>query len=153
MHEVKTLISWEKITKIFQNIICWIFYPACLASSIWFPFSTYSSSPSSTFPSSSSIHALFVASSLCAERKKAKINRMNLYQSLGKFSRWKTDDIVLIFPRKQDLTFHANCLHWRQFAWNVKSCFQEKIHRIFQCRLLNILPRVLSVNLVRSTSI
>ena len=29
----------------------------------------------------------------------------------------------LIFPRKQDLTFHANCLHWRQFAWNAKSCF------------------------------
>ena len=29
----------------------------------------------------------------------------------------------LIFPRKQDLTFHANCLYWRQFAWNIKSCF------------------------------
>ena len=26
-----------------------------------------------------------------------------------------------IFHRQQDLTFHANCLHWRQFAWNVKS--------------------------------
>ena len=29
---------------------------------------------------------------------------------------------IFIFPRKQDLTFHANCLKWRQFAWNVKSC-------------------------------
>ena len=26
------------------------------------------------------------------------------------------DYIFVIFPRKQDLTFHANCLHWRQFA-------------------------------------
>ena len=26
-----------------------------------------------------------------------------------------------IFHRQQDLTFHANCLHWRQFAWNLKS--------------------------------
>ena len=29
------------------------------------------------------------------------------------------DDKFMIFscfPRKQDLTFHANCLHWRQFA-------------------------------------
>ena len=25
-------------------------------------------------------------------------------------------NVFLIFPRKQDLTFHANCLHWRQFA-------------------------------------
>ena len=32
----------------------------------------------------------------------------------------------LIFPRKQDLTFYANCLHWRQFAWNVKSSFLGK---------------------------
>ena len=23
---------------------------------------------------------------------------------------------ILNFPGKQDLTFHANCLHWRQFA-------------------------------------
>ena len=39
------------------------------------------------------------------------------------------------FPRKQDLTFHENCLHWRQFAWNVKSCFLEKIrtsNRVFR---------------------
>ena len=37
--------------------------------------------------------------------------------------------ISLIFPRKQDMTFHANCLHWRQFAWNVKSCFLGKIRK------------------------
>ena len=30
---------------------------------------------------------------------------------------WQFDDIFLIFPRKQNLTFHANCLHWRQFQY------------------------------------
>ena len=35
--------------------------------------------------------------------------------TLGKiFSRRHT--IFLIFPRKQHLTFHANCLLWKQFA-------------------------------------
>ena len=56
----------------------------------------------------------------------------NLYHSLGIFSRRQNDDIFLIFPRKQDLTFHANCLLRRQFAWNVKSCFLGKIRKIFQ---------------------
>ena len=32
------------------------------------------------------------------------------YHSVGNFSRRQIDDNVLIFPRKQDLTFHANCL-------------------------------------------
>ena len=40
----------------------------------------------------------------------------NLYHSLGIFSRRQIDDIFLIFPRKQDMTFHANCLLRRQFA-------------------------------------
>ena len=48
------------------------------------------------------------------------------------FSRRQTDDIFLIFPRKQDSTFHANCLLRRQFAWNVISCFLRKIRKIFQ---------------------
>ena len=34
-------------------------------------------------------------------------------------------DAFLIFSRKQNLTFLANCLCWRQFAWNVKSCLDE----------------------------
>ena len=41
----------------------------------------------------------------------------NLYHSLYLISRRQFDDI-LNFPRKQDLTFHAN--------WNVKTCFLEK---------------------------
>ena len=35
-------------------------------------------------------------------------------------------NIFLIFPRKQDSTFHANCVQWRQFAWNVKFCSSWK---------------------------
>ena len=57
----------------------------------------------------------------------------NLYHSLGIFSRRQIDDIFLIFPRKQDLTLHANCLLLRrQLAWNVKSCFLGKVRKIFQ---------------------
>ena len=44
------------------------------------------------------------------------------------------------------MTFHANCLQWKQFAWNVKSCFLGKIRKnISKCRLLINFPRVLSV--------
>ena len=60
------------------------------------------------------------------------LRNVNLYHSLGIFSRRQNDVIFLIFPRKQDLTFHANCLLRRQFAWNVKSCFLGKIRKIFQ---------------------
>ena len=52
--------------------------------------------------------------------------------------------VSLIFPRKQGLTFHANCLQWRQFAWPVKTFFLRKIRKIFQSHLLKILPRVLT---------
>ena len=58
--------------------------------------------------------------------------QINLYHSLGIFSRRQIDDIFLIFSRKQDLTFHANCLLRRQFAWIVKSCVLGKIRKIFQ---------------------
>ena len=34
--------------------------------------------------------------------------------------------VSFIFPRKQVLTFHANCLHLRQFTKTVKTCFLEK---------------------------
>ena len=35
----------------------------------------------------------------------------------------------LIFPRKQALTFHANCLLRKQFASNVKPVFGEQIKK------------------------
>ena len=69
----------------------------------------------------------------------------NLYHSLDIFSRRQMNDIFLTFPRKQDLTFHANCLLRRQFAWNAISCFLGKIRKIFQNVVLKNLPRVLSV--------
>ena len=33
----------------------------------------------------------------------------NTYDAMGKFDRQQTDDFFLIFPIKQDLTFHATC--------------------------------------------
>ena len=54
---------------------------------------------------------------------------------MGKFSRWQNGDIFLIFSGKLDLTSHANCLHWRQFAWNDKTCFLVKIEKYSILRL------------------
>ena len=54
--------------------------------------------------------------------------------------------IFLIFPIKQDLVFHANCLYWRYFVWNDKTCFLGKNKKnISIWYLLTILLRVLSV--------
>ena len=79
-----------------------------------------------------------------------KTNLINLYHSLGIFSRRQIDDIFLIFPRKQDLTFHAKTINMKfQILFSGKN---KKI--ISKCRPLKILPRVLSVkfrtNVVRS---
>ena len=74
-------------------------------------------------------------------------HNINHCHSLGKFSRQQTDDIFSYFSQKtgldflcklsatrnHDLTFHANCFHWWQFAWNITSCFLGKISKIFQC--------------------
>ena len=52
--------------------------------------------------------------------------------------KFSVDDKPKYFPGKQDLIFHANCLHQRQFAWNVMSYFLGKIRKISPiCRLLN----------------
>ena len=62
--------------------------------------------------------------------------------TLGKiFCRRHFEIFFLFFPEKKDLTFHANCLLRRQFAWNVKSCFLGKIRKISSiCHLLKM-PR------------
>ena len=57
-----------------------------------------------------------------------KIQNLKRYQYLTFINLWanSSDDkfiFFLIFPRKQDLTFHANCL---------QSCFLVKIRKIFQ---------------------
>ena len=97
----------------------------------------------------------------CLTINQKKFSKHLIYHSLGLFSRGQMDDIFLVFPRKQDLTFHANCLCWRQFACNVKTCFMGTLvtirmkcknlfsgknkQNISKCCLLKFLPRVLSV--------
>ena len=55
--------------------------------------------------------------------------------------------MFLIFPRKQDVSFHANCLHWRKLAWNVTASFLWQIRKNIPIRRRpKILPRVLNVN-------
>ena len=53
-----------------------------------------------------------------------------ILSDLGKIFRGQPIEIFfsnfLVFPRKQNLTFHANGLQWRQFAWNVNLVFWEK---------------------------
>ena len=74
------------------------------------------------------------------------LSRIPVVNLLGLFSRQQIDDIFLIFPRKQVLTFHANWLQWRQFARNVKTFFYGKNKRsISVCCLLKILPSMFSI--------
>ena len=69
----------------------------------------------------------------------SRLQRVN--STLGKiFSTQHFEIFLLIFPRKQDLTFHANYLQWRQFEGNARSCFLGKIRKMSICCLLN-LPR------------
>ena len=49
------------------------------------------------------------------------------WSTLGKISSRRHFEIF--FPRKRVLTVYANFLQWRQFAWNVKSCFLGKIRK------------------------
>ena len=71
---------------------------------------------------------------------------INLYHSLGKFSRPQSD--IFSYFTIQCNAFHANCLHWRQFAWNVRSCFLRNIPKIFpNVDCSKFWPRVLRVRL------
>ena len=70
----------------------------------------------------------------------------NLYHSLGIFSR-RQFDIFLIFPSKQDLTFHGEdtvCMKCQILSYG------KNKKNISKCRLLKILPRVLSVKVACS---
>ena len=74
----------------------------------------------------------------------------NHYHSLGLFSRCQIGDIFLIFPQKTGFDISCKFSPCRLFAWNVKTCLLGKIRKIFQCLLLKILTRVLSVNFIYS---
>ena len=69
---------------------------------------------------------------------------LNLYHSLGYFSRQQ----IRIFPRKQDLTFHANCLHWT-ICMKYQNLFSRKNKKnVSICPLLKILYRRLNINFI-----
>ena len=53
----------------------------------------------------------------------------------------------LIFLRKQDLIFHANCLQWRQFAWDVNCLLGKIIKTIINLSSAELAQRVVKVNL------
>ena len=56
--------------------------------------------------------------------------------------------LLLIFPRKQDLTHHANCLLRRQFAWSVRSYFLGRLRKtIISLSSAEPAHSVVSVNL------
>ena len=70
------------------------------------------------------------------------------FTTLGANSADDTVGIFLIFPRKKNLTFYANCvvLIRRQCACNIKTCFLGKIRKnILKCRLLKYLLSMHSV--------
>ena len=55
---------------------------------------------------------------------------LNLYHSLGKFTRRQIDDIFLIFSIKRDFIFHANCGDNLHEMSNL--VLREKIRKIFE---------------------
>ena len=60
------------------------------------------------------------------------------------FSRRYIEIFFLIFPRKHNLTLHANCHQWRQLAWMSNPYFlkKKKWENYFN---ISFLPRVLNV--------
>ena len=57
---------------------------------------------------------------------------------LGKNVSRHFEIFFLTFPRKKSLTFHGNCLPWRQFPWHVKAYFLGKIRKTSSiCGLLS----------------
>ena len=75
-------------------------------------------------------HALRIVDSFCTVSiiSDFLIWRLACWVKFLEMTYW---NIFLIFARKQVLPFHANCLQWRQFAWNAKSCFLRKIRKLW----------------------
>ena len=63
-----------------------------------------------------------------------------MLSTLGKI-RWQFEIFLSFFPGNRILTFHANCLQWRQFAWNRNPVFREKQENVSQISYLLNLPR------------
>ena len=79
------------------------------------------------------------------------VGEFKLVERLALRVKFSADDILnffflIFFFRKLDLTFHANCLHWRQFALNVKSCsLGKKRKNITNLLSAEFVQRVLKV--------
>ena len=82
--------------------------------------------------------------SLAALSRSFLLLHFNLYHSMAN----SADAILVTFF----LFFPENSI-WKQFAWNVNSCFLGKIRKIYQYGLLKILPRVLSMNWAGQSSL
>ena len=63
---------------------------------------------------------------IASETRKYSAGNELQFSTLGKNFRWHFKIFFLIFPRKQVLTFHANCLHLRQFNEMSNPVFWEK---------------------------
>ena len=66
---------------------------------------------------------------------------LSFYYSMETFSRRQIDDTFLIFPGKQDLAFHANCLLLETICMKCRNMFSGKNKKnISKCRLLHFFP-------------
>ena len=65
----------------------------------------------------------------------------------GRASQIENSFVLSYFSQKKGFKCHANVLLGKQFEWNVKSCFLEKIRNTFQNVVCWILPNNLTVNL------
>ena len=75
---------------------------------------------------------------------------LNLYNSLSVFSRRQIGDSLLIFSRKQDLTFQANGDNLHEMS---NLFFWEKWEQtILRCRLLKFLHRMLELTSAKRKS-
>ena len=57
----------------------------------------------------------------------------SIFKYLAFWVKFSADYIEIffnMFSREQILIFDANCLQWRQFASNIKTCFLGKIRKI-----------------------
>ena len=70
-----------------------------------------------------------------------------------KFQQTTFWNICLIFPRTEALTFQANCLFRRQFAWNVKAYFLGKKNKknIINLLTAELVQRVVTDNKYNDT--
>ena len=73
------------------------------------------------------------------EKECLRAHLFNIYHTVGLIQQTTTWWYFLIFPRKQDLAFHGNCLHWRQIL-SFFFFFLGNKKNLSICRLLKFNP-------------